>query len=178
MRLIRTDTPVNSGNSGGGLFDLQGQLVGIVNAKISSSSLENIGYAIPVSVVQAVADNLIDHCFETEVESVMRCLLGITVGTTQLATGYDSETGMFLRTETITVQEVSAGSLADGILQAGDVLLSAAVGNRTAEITRQYHVIDFMLNARVGDSVAFTILRDGTQMTVHLTITEDCLTAY
>lgn len=178
MRLIRTDTPVNAGNSGGGLFDLQGRLVGIVNAKISSTSLENIGYAIPVSVVQAVADNLIDHCFGTETESVMRCMLGISVSTTQLSTGYDTETGMFLRKETITVQEITAGSLADGILQTGDVLVSVAIADRTAEITRQYHIIDFMLNARVGDCVTFTILRDGAEMTVSITITADCLTAY
>ena len=178
MRLIRTDTPVNPGNSGGGLFNLKGQMVGIVNAKISSSDLENISYAIPVSVVQGVADNIIDYCFSTETESVMRCLLGITVSTTELSTGYDSETGTFLRTETLTIQQISADSLADGILQAGDVLISAAIGNQTTEITRQYHLIDFMLNARVGNCVTFTILRDGTEMTVQITVTEDCLTAY
>ena len=178
MRVIRTDTPVNAGNSGGGLFDLQGQLVGIVNAKLSSSDLENIGYAIPISIVRAVADNIIYHCFGTETESVMRCMLGITVGITQYSTGYDSENGIFLRKETVSVEDISAGSLADGLLQAGDVLLRVTAGDNTVEITRQHHVIDFMLDVRTGDILSFTILRDGAEMTVTVTVTEDCLTAY
>ena len=44
--------------------------------------------------------------------------------------------------------------------------------------TRQYQVIDLMLDVRVGDEVVFTLLRDGNEITVSITITEDCLTAY
>ena len=44
--------------------------------------------------------------------------------------------------------------------------------------SRQYHVIDMMLDVRVGDTVAFTILRDGKKMTVNIDITEDCLAEY
>ena len=178
LRVIRTDTPVNSGNSGGGLFNLQGQLVGIVNAKLSSSDLENIGYAIPVGVVRAVADNIIDHCFGTENQSVLRCMLGITVSTGALSTSYDSENGTLIQTETVIIQELRAGSLADGILQAGDVLLSATVSDRKVEISRQHHIIDFMLDVRIGDVVSFTVLRDGAEVIVNVTITDDCLTAY
>ena len=64
MRVIRVDTAVNPGNSGGGLFNSKGELIGIVNAKIISSDVENIGYAIPSSVAINVADNIINHTFQ------------------------------------------------------------------------------------------------------------------
>jgi serine protease Do len=59
LTVIRTDTTINSGNSGGGLFNLKGELVGITNAKIVSSGVENMGYAIPVSVVVEVVNGII-----------------------------------------------------------------------------------------------------------------------
>ena len=178
FRVIRTDTPVNSGNSGGGLFNDKGELVGIVNAKISSNDLENIGYAIPIGVVRAVADNIIDYCYGQECESVMRGLLGITVTTGDLSTSYDGESGRFVKNEEITVYEVSAGGLGEEILKANDVIKSITVGEKTVVITRQYHLIDAMLDVRVGDTVSLVIVRDGEKMTVSTTITEDSLTAY
>ena len=77
-----------------------------------------------------------------------------------------------------SVYEVSSGSFADGILQAGDILVSATVGDSTTEITRQYHIIDMMLDVRVGDVVTLKILRAGEEKTVSITITEDCLMEY
>ena len=50
--------------------------------------------------------------------------------------------------------------------------------NRTVNITRQYHMIDMMLDVRVGDTVSLTVLRNGEEVTVEIEITEDCLTAY
>lgn len=178
FRVIRTDTPVNSGNSGGGLFNDKGELVGIVNAKIMSSDLENIGYAIPIGVVRGVADNIIDYCYGQECESVMRGLLGITVTTSALSTSYDSESGTFVKNEEITVYEVSAGGLGEEILKANDMIKSITVGEKTVVITRQYHLIDVMLDVRVGDTVSLVIVRDGTEMTVSTTITEESLAAY
>ena len=62
MRLIRVDAAINSGNSGGGLYDLYGNLIGIVNAKRVSSSIDNVGYAIPINIASAIADQVIDQC--------------------------------------------------------------------------------------------------------------------
>lgn len=62
MRLIRVDAAINSGNSGGGLYDLYGKLVGIVNSKMASSSYDNVGYAIPVNVAVGIADQVIKQC--------------------------------------------------------------------------------------------------------------------
>ncbi|MBR3885466.1 MAG: trypsin-like peptidase domain-containing protein [Clostridia bacterium] len=62
MRLIRVDAAINSGNSGGGLYDLYGKLVGIVNSKIASSSYDNVGYAIPINIAVGIANQVIEQC--------------------------------------------------------------------------------------------------------------------
>ena len=178
FRVMRVDTAVNSGNSGGGLYDDEGNLIGIVNAKIVYDGVENIGYAIPSNVAVSIAENIIDYCYGTDTERVQRALFGITVSASDSKAVYNSETGSFTIEETVCVYEVSSGSLADGILQAEDILVSATVNGNTTEITRQYHIIDMMLNVRAGDVVTLKILRGGEEMTVSITITEECLTAY
>ena len=178
FRVMRVDTAINSGNSGGGLYDDEGNLIGIVNAKIVYDGVENIGYAIPSNVAVSIAENIIDYCYGTDTERVQRALFGITVSASDSKAVYNSETGSFTIEETVCVYEVSSGSLADGVLQAGDVLVSANINGNTTEITRQYHIIDMMLNVRVGDVVILNILRGGVEMSVSITITESCLTAY
>ena len=178
FRVMRVDTAINSGNSGGGLYDDEGNLIGIVNAKIIDDGVENIGYAIPSNVAVSIAQNIIDYCYGTDTERVQRAFLGITVSALDSKAVYDSTTGLISIKETVSVYEVSSGSLADGVLQAGDVLVSANINGNTTEITRQYHIIDMMLNVRVGDVVTLKILRGGEEMTVSITITEECLTAY
>ena len=178
FRVMRVDTAVNSGNSGGGLFDVEGNLIGIVNAKIVDDGVESIGYAIPSNVAVSIADNIIDYCYETDIERVQRALLGITVTASDSKAIYDSEKGTIYIEETVSVYEVSKNSLADGALMASDVLVSATLNGETTEITRQYHIIDMMLDVRVGDVVTLHILRAGEEKTVSITITEDCLTAY
>ena len=178
FRVMRVDTAINSGNSGGGLYDDEGNLIGIVNAKIVYDGVENIGYAIPSNVAASIAENIIDYCYGTDTERVQRALLGITVSTSDSKAVYDSTTGLVTIEETVCVYEVTSGSIADGILQAEDVLVSATVNGNTTEITRQYHIIDMMLDVRAGDVVTLKILRGGEEQTVSITITEGCLTAY
>ncbi len=178
FRVIRTDAPVNSGNSGGGMYNDQGELIGIVNAKISSSDIENIGYALPSNVVRAIADNIIDYCYGKDCESVMRGLLGITVEVSDYDTYLDTQSGLIVRTEEITVHEVNKGGLGESILKAGDVVKSITIGKNTITVTRQHHLIDAMLDVRVGDTVSLVIIRDGTETTVSTTITEASLSAY
>ena len=178
FRVMRVDTAVNSGNSGGGLYDEEGRLIGIVNAKIVYEGVESIGYAIPSNVAVSIAENILDYCYGTDTERVQRALLGITVSASDSKAVCDAATGLMTIEETVSVYEVSAGSLADGALEAGDILLSATVGGHTTAITRQYHIIDMMLDVRPGDVVTLTVLRGGEERTVSITITEDCLTAY
>lgn len=177
FRVMRTDAPVNAGNSGGGLFNGKGELIGIVNAKLTNTSIEGVGYAIPSSVVRGVAENIIDHCYGTECESTLCAVLGVTVETSAYATVYDPETGLLYRTEEIRVVETTEGSLADGVLLPGDIQVSVRVGDgEEVSVLRRHHLIDAMLDARVGDTVTFTVLRDGVETELSLVITEDAIT--
>ena len=60
MRLLQTNASINSGNSGGGMFDLDGRLVGIVNAKSSGMGIEGLGFAIPADTAVAVAEQILN----------------------------------------------------------------------------------------------------------------------
>ena len=178
MRVIRIDTAVNSGNSGGGLFNAKGELIGIVNAKIKSEGVESIGYAIPSNIARAIADNIIDYCYGKPCETVMRGMLGVTITIDSISTSYDEEKQAIIVTQTVKVHEVVAGGLADGILKSDDLIVSLAINGRTVTVTRQHHLIDAMLDVRVGDKVEITVIRNGREITVSTIITEDCLVAY
>ena len=178
FRVMRIDTAVNSGNSGGGLFDDKGRLIGIVNAKIVEDGVENIGYAIPSNVAVSIADNIIDYCLGTSLERVQRAILGIKVMASDSSAVFDSQTGLISIKETVSVYEVTKNSLADGVLQAGDILVSITVKGDTTVISRQYHIIDMMLDVRVGDTVTLNIIRGEEEKIVSVIITESCLTEY
>ena len=178
FRVMRIDTAVNSGNSGGGLFDDKGRLIGIVNAKIVEDGVENIGYAIPSNVAVSIAENIIDYCYGKSVERVQRAILGIKVISSDSSAVFDSQTGLISIKETVSVYEVTKNSLADGVLQTGDVLVSATLKGDTTVIARQYHIIDMMLDVRAGDTVTLNIIRGEEEKTVSIIITENCLTEY
>lgn len=177
LRVMRIDTPVNSGNSGGGLYNENGELIGIVNAKTSDESLENIGYAIPSNIVKAVADNIIDHCYNTELESVQRALLGITVGISN-SSPYLTDDGHVKVKEVVYVSEVNRDGIAYGLLKKNDILISAKLNDKEIEIIRQHQIIDFVLNARAGDTLYITVERNNEEITIEIPITKDAINEY
>ncbi len=61
MVLLQTNAAINPGNSGGGLFNMAGQLIGIVNAKISEEGIEGLGFAIPIDVAYCIIDDLVKY---------------------------------------------------------------------------------------------------------------------
>ncbi len=61
MTLLQTDAAINSGNSGGGLFNLQGELIGIVNSKYSNTGVEGLGFAIPIDTIYPIEIDLIEY---------------------------------------------------------------------------------------------------------------------
>ena len=168
------DTPVNHGNSGGGLFNDQGQLIGIVSAKDSDTTLIDISYAIPSNVVKAIADNAIYYNDGT----IKRCLLGITVGSARYYTEYDTETGKVHRCEDVVITEFSKTSAVKDYFKIGDNIKSIKIDGVSYEVTRIFHVVDAMLNARVGSSVITTVVRDGVEMEIPITVTQNMLTVY
>ena len=172
MRLMRIDTAVNSGNSGGGLFNSRGQLIGIVNAKIIDESVENIAYAIPSNVAIAVANNIIEHGSST----VLCATLGIEVGITDSKAVYDAETGSISLQEVITVNSVQATGIAYQKIQKGDHLVSATLNQgEPLVLTRQHMLTELLLNARVGDTLTLVIRRNNAEETVSINITSACM---
>ncbi len=170
LYVFRIDAAVNAGNSGGGLFNATGKLVGIVNAKIVDEEVDNIGYAIPVDIAVAVAENVIATCNGSTVIAPQRVTLGITIQAGAGGTSFNAETGKLSRVENVTVAEVSAGSLADGVFEAGDVLKSITIDGTTYQVGRMYDITAALLWARSGSEVSFTVLRDNSETELSLVV--------
>ncbi len=184
MRVVRIDAAVNGGNSGGGLFDDQGRVVGIVNAKIQSSDIDNIAYAIPSNVAKNVADNIIYYDkINSANDAAYRIILGVGVTISDKSSVYDTKTGKVHKIETVSVSTVEKDSLADGKVQAGDIIksISVTVGGQTAtyEVTRTFNVFDTMLTARAGagNSITLALVRGGESVTVTIDLTSATPTA-
>lgn len=169
MRVLRIDASVNSGNSGGGVYNENGQLIGIVNAKIKSVNAENIAYAIPSNIAVNVAQNIIDNCNGVSVTSPIKCTIGLMVQTISVKSVYNEEKGTVDIVEEIKVAEVSPNSPASGQFMVGDILVSMTLKGVKYDVTRNFVVIDACLNARNGDKATFEVLRNGVLTTVEIT---------
>lgn len=172
MRVMRVDTAVNGGNSGGGLFDESGCLIGIVNAKIADSDIENIAYAIPSNV----AKHLTESILSSEDGVATRCVLGVVPSVSSSKAVYDTESGKIAIIETVAISSLSDGSFAEGKLSEGDVIRSITIDGNTIEIQRKFQLIENMFAARIGSTVVFGIERSGVAMSVSFTITENMVT--
>ncbi|MGN0707633.1 MAG: S1C family serine protease [Faecalibacterium sp.] len=159
MSLIQTNASVSPGNSGGGLFNMSGELVGIVNAKSSDSEAEGLGFAIPINDAIAVAQELLENGYVSG-----RPYLGITymdVNSAQMAQQLGvSSYGIY-------VAEVVKGGPADRAgLQAGDRIVSMdnqEINNKTDLNTEiQKHL--------AGETISVTVARSGQMVTMELTL--------
>ena len=165
LREFRIDTPVNSGNSGGGLFDGFGRLIGIVNAKTSDTSTENVSYAIPSNVAIGIADSIIKNCDGTN-RKTSRVFVGITLQVVNSQGYYDADTGLMKIRETIEIAKTEGDSLAQEIgLKKGDKITSIEIikptGTISVEVNRLFSAIDFLWKAEEGDCIKFNYTRNG-----------------
>ena len=150
MSLLQTNTAINEGNSGGALFNMYGQVIGITNMKMMSSysSIEGIGFAIPSGMVQRVVDSLVVNGLVQGRPSI-----GITVG--GIPENAKKEYGL---PDGLYVSAVSEDSDAykKGILP-GDVVLE--VNGVKVKTTDEVNALKEKL--QVGDTMDFLIWRDG-----------------
>jgi len=160
MELIQTNAEINSGNSGGGLFDGNGNLIGIVNAKdsgttSSGTTIEGIGFAIPINTAMEVAEQLIQNGSVTNRATLGVYLQELTSSTSK----YDA--GLY-------ITGVMNGSGAESAgLKAYDRIVSAD-GNKISS----YSDLSAVLRKKsVGDTIVLTIERNGKQMDVTVTLT-------
>ncbi len=168
LNVLQTDCTVNSGNSGGPLFNAYGEVIGVVNAKYSSNgyssttaSIEGIGFAIPINDAMDILDDLINYGYITG-----KPYLGISVSTVSSVTAQlysDMVVGAYVRS-------VETGSCAETAgLQVGDII--TAVGDQ--EITTYEELIDAKNALRAGDQMTLTVFRDGTYLTIVVTLDEE-----
>ena len=172
MTLLQTTAALNSGNSGGPLFDMygqvialvndQGQVIGITNMKlisnVSDNTLEGLGFAIPTTTVKPVVDALIANGVVTG-----RPTLGVTV---RAMYAYEKEE--YGVDQGLLVVSVTPGSGADGRLEAGDVLLTAN-GTGLNAINDLMAVRDSL---QAGDSIDFQVQRGEEALTVSVELME------
>ena len=177
FRVIRTDAVVNEGNSGGGLFNSDGELIGIVNAKVVSDGVEGIGYALPSTLVKYVAENILDNCDGQTNTKVVKGMLGIKVYASASKVEYVAAEGRTRIVETVKVDSVTSGSLAEGSIRTGDIVVSISVNGESSPVTRVYMMVDRMLTVRSGDTVTIKILRDGEYQDVSFVFTDQYMTA-
>lgn len=171
IRVIRVDTAINPGNSGGGLFNEQGELIGIVNAKSISENVDNIGYALPTSLVIPLVNNIIANCNGESQVNPLVCKLGITVTKNSSNSQYDATSGIVKIIEEISIVEVSQTGDAHNKLLAEDIIKSIVINGITYEIDRMHILSEAIYTCSSGDTVTLNILRGGVNVTVDVTFT-------
>ncbi len=156
MTLVQHSAPVSPGNSGGGLFNLYGQLVGIVNAKSTGSGVEGLGYAIPVDLALERAGEIIRQ--------------GYVSGTPSLGISYSTSSSGIVVSSYLYNDELSAAG--QTTLLAGDIL-STLDGQEILEVADVRRVLS---EKNVGDTVTAVLYRPErfsyTKYTVTLTVHE------
>lgn len=167
MNMIQTDTAINSGNSGGPLFDRYGQVIGIVSAKLSgsggsSASIEGLGFAIPINDVRDMITSIIQNGYVAGKPN-----LGIIMGNADSLDFSQNSNSIGCK-----VLAVLDGSCADKSgLQAGDII-TAADGT---EITSGSELSAVIRKHSAGDEISLTVLRGGKTSEFTVTLDENDL---
>ena len=159
MDLLQTDCAINSGNSGGALFNLYGEVIGVTNAKYSGSStgeasIDNIGFAIPINSIMNIVTSIIEKGY------ISKPYIGISV------LDVSSETQQYGIPAGAAVQEATEnGPAAQAGLQRGDVITAVdGIAMTSSEL------VDYISKASVGQEIKLSIYRQGQtlEITVHV----------
>lgn len=161
MHLLQMNAAVSPGNSGGGLFNARGELIGIVNAKSADSDAEGLGFAIPVNTAIRVAEELISNGYVTGRPAMGVMVLDIQDAQTAYQYGVN-QAGVY-------VQSVNENGPADRAgLRPGDrfIGVDGTAVNSTSDI------MNILGEHAVGDTIEVQIVRGGQILTASLTLEE------
>ena len=162
MNLIQTDCAINSGNSGGALFNMYGEVVGVTNAKYSSNSsteasIDNIGFAIPINNVKDIVTSIIENGY------VVKPYIGVSVETVS------SDMKSYGIPEGAVVRVVNEDSPAEKAgLKENDIITKAD----DEDITSSNDLVSKIKKASKGDKIKLTVYRQGEEKTIELTVDE------
>jgi len=155
VQIMQTDAAINPGNSGGPLINSFGEVIGITNAKIVSSTSESLGFAIPVNSVKKVIESIINYG-----KVVGRPYLGISLKYVSADAYFGSREGIYV------ADVVSGGPGAKAGLKIGDIILKLD----GVEIKETSDIIRVRDSHEVGDKVEVVIERNGKEMTLTMEI--------
>lgn len=164
INMIQTDAAINSGNSGGPLFNMYGEVIGITTAKYSGTtnsgaSIEGIGFAIPIDDVMGIISDLIDYGYVT----------GAYMGITVKDNDKEAAAQFGLPTDGAYVVDVTPGSSADKAgIQSKDLI--TAVDDH--KITTRTDLTRTLRNYKAGDTAQVTVVRSGRELTLTITFDE------
>jgi len=163
MSMIQTDAAINSGNSGGPLFNMYGEVVGVTTAKYSGTSgsgatIEGIGFAIPIDDVKGMINDLIDYGYVTG------AYMGITVSNTD-----EESASMFgLPTGAYVMSVEKDGSADRAGIQPKDIIIDLG-GHKVTGITSLTRALR---NFKAGDTTTVTLIRSGGELELEITLDE------
>ena len=163
--MMQIDAAINAGNSGGGLFDANGHLIGINSAKSSGEGVEGMGYAIPISSVEDLINNMMNQKTKVQIDEDQRGYLGIQG--VDVPTEYVQRFGM---PEGAMVTKITEGSPAsDAGLQLNDII-TAVDGQKVSSFETLRSALSYYA---AGESVTITVQRpNGNQYTeTQITVT-------
>ena len=161
MVLLQTDAAINPGNSGGAMFNMYGELIGVVNAKSTGSSIDNLGFAIPVNTAKPIIEQLLDFGYVKG-----RAYMGISMISVN-----DVFTSMQYRVNEygVYVTGVSSGSAADRAgIKTGDRIVS--IGDTL--INTDLDVTKALMNYSSGEKTGIVVKRDGKEKSLDIVFDE------
>lgn len=154
MTLLQTNAAVSPGNSGGGLFDLYGRLIGVVNAKFSGDGVEGISFAIPMNTAYDVAKQLIDKGYVSG-----RPALGVALSQVEYGSGIFGVTGY---------QVVVADPKNVEKLKVDDII----IGINNMQVSTLGEISDIVSSHKIGDVLTLTVVRGKRYVEVDVTLVE------
>lgn len=159
INFIQTDAAINTGNSGGPLLNLKGEVIGVNTAVVKGFVAQNIGFSIPVDVAKSVCDDLIAH------KKILRPWLGIAMK--ELSETMIKSLGLPPNTGGVVVVEIYPGSPAE---QAGLHKQDVIQKIDGKDVRTRKDVRDYVRSRKIEDTLHFYILRGGTgeALAVHL----------
>lgn len=158
MTLLQTDAAINPGNSGGGLFNADGNLIGIVNAKESSTGIEGLGFAIPITPAQDIITELMQNGSVTSRPALNVSLYDYTSNNQGQYSKY--EDGCYI------VQIVKNGAADKAGLKQNDRILSFD----GEQIQSTSDVKNVLKKHKIGDTIKMVVERDSKKITVEITL--------
>lgn len=164
--LIQTDAAINPGNSGGALLNMRGELVGINSAKIASTAIEGVGYAIPMSSAEEIIDKLMHRETRDEIDAKDAGYIGISGVSVDKDTSsmYDIPEGVYIQSVEEDSPAEKAGIIKSDILRKFD-------GNTVSSISEVRKNLDYY---KAGETVELVIYRlvDGeyVEKTIEITL--------